>query len=72
MPNETTIRDATGRPTLRVRRDGAEIKLTVRNGTPVSLDDEGAAELAAALTRTWPMIGAPTAEALSSGDWRPA
>jgi hypothetical protein len=72
MPDETTIRDATGRPTLRVHRDGTEIKLTVRNGTPVSLDDNAAAELAEALTRRWPMIGPPSPEAISSGDWRPA
>jgi len=75
MPDEFVIHSATGRPMITVRRDGTKVALCVRasrNGQPVTITAEEADALADALTRRWPMCGAPTAEALSSGDWRPA
>jgi len=53
---------------ITVRRDGAKVALSVRasrNGQPVTITAEEAADLAAALTRRRPMIGPPSAEALS-------
>jgi hypothetical protein len=73
--HEFVIRSATGRPMITVRRAGTKVALSVRasrTGAPVEITAEQAANLADALTRKWPMCGPPSAEALSSGDWRPA
>jgi hypothetical protein len=75
MPDDLVIYSATGRPMITVRRDGAKVALSVRasrNGQPVTITPEEAGALAAALTRRWPMCGAPSPEAVSSGDWRPS
>jgi hypothetical protein len=75
MLDEFVIHSATGRPMITVRRDGAKVALSVRasrNGKRVTITTEEADALAAALTRRWPMCGSPSADALSSGDWRPA
>jgi hypothetical protein len=75
VPDEFVIHSSTGRPMITVRREGSKVALAVRasrNGQPVTITTEEADALADALTRRWPMCGPPSAEARSSGDWRPA
>jgi hypothetical protein len=76
MPDDFVITNSHGRPMITVNRDDRGlINLAVRarrNGDPVTITPEEARDLAGALTRRWPMIGPPTAEAVGSGDWWPA
>lgn len=62
-----TIRNAQGGDMITVRRDGPNVTLAVRPrhpGDPVTISPDEAGQLAAALTRRWPMIGEPTPDAL--------
>jgi hypothetical protein len=63
--DEFVIHSATGRRMITVRHDGTGVRVAVRasrNGEPVLITPEEARDLAAALTRRWPMIGPPTPE----------
>lgn len=73
-PTEFVILSATGSPMITVTCGACgTVTLTVkarRNGDPVTITTEEAADLAAALTRRWPMCGPPSPEAPGRADWR--